>query len=781
MDEYVVQLLVQRIGALNAALDNFDNETFRIVKAEESRILAIPDDDLRNAEMNRILDGRRTEKISLNVKLQEHMNILQDEANFRTKLASQRGMIQAHEQVYSQIVSLEGMLATPGLSAEMQNEIKAQIDTLLYERDLGIDAPSSEKNKEAKRQENIDKLSKKIEGLYVGLNSIYGNVNEEIFGEDIKNLAEYQEKLDKQRSLSLSEKKEKIGNYKLLEDGVKRLDKELKADKELLEKNKELEEKKKKLELQKKKIASMGDPQKEYDDIASKTPIDNKALMKAKDKLDNFKRISAENATLESEISTLEAELSSLLALKDIIQSLFTKLGIKDEKGNDYEFRLTDVSGALETVKNHRREQGLDSAYMKKQKAMANSTLEKYGITAPKTLPKKFDYVEVLNQQRKAIEDRRKSYRVQPGWEDKSVKGIDLKKEESKVEPKAASSTESKSESKVAPAVTTKGTPGVAPKAPSVGIPSGAPASAPGASSQSVPASGMTPSVASKAESKAASGRADMASDRIPETYVPIHTSAEEHDIDDKLLPQRASVIIDRAESSDRNMAALVSDPDSRKIEGGYLYRIIDDGKNITRVKEDIEYYTIRTDKKLEDEIKNMSDGIRNLSRQEKRNLLSGLDKEDDVYKMLASNNPIARYNARKNYISSMNEVPNANLEMLLALKSAVIPEKDINGLNERIRCLERSKGNIYNCGYSDLDEAVVCKTKKGIFGRTKNQYSINKSIYEEAEKVKEAKRGLDDILNEWRAPKDKDTRVIRRTPSRDKASKGKGKDEMDK
>ena len=750
MDERIALELSKRIADIDQKLDNYEKSLARMIN---ERLAA---GSITNEEAQVLLDDMAIKKIELNIQKQEYMDILTEGANFNIQSKNQLVQIRFHERIYSQIENLENMLATPGIDDDTKKRIEEQIDTLLYQRGLDFKEPKTDKEKDKMRVENADKLAKKIENLYVGMNSIYGNINEEIFDEDISTLRGYQEKLERRKAIGgMAEIKSKLSDYKSIESQINQLNEQLAANNgELSKKMKELEEKKKKLEEQKNTLSKMGNPQKEYDAIIAKTPVDNKALMKAKDKLDKFNALKADNIAIEADIASLETDLAGIFSLRDAIQSLFESLGIKDEKGNNYKFDVKKSSEALETAHKSKIDNGLDNTYMRNQKTLANDIMQKYGITVPNRLPKNYNFVDELKNQRDAIEARKRSSRIQPGWEDVATKGMSMKG----TDPKASSKADSKADPKV--------TPKVDPKA----APKSAPASTPTPSKTSAPFSPATPAkptagVAHDMPADSGTSREGAAgTSTIPYTYVPIHTSDEVEEAGENVLPKRGTTIIDRAESSVRNMAEYIADPDSRKIEGGFVYRVMDDGTNVAKVKEDLEYYLDGTDRKLEDVIKDISNSVRDLSSKDRRDLLASLNKQDDAYKMLASRNPITRYTARKNFISDLNDSPARNVEMLLALKSSVIPE-------EQIRCLEKTKGNIYEYGSSDLKKAIRYKERNGLFGK-KYEYKLNSDNYKDADDNKNTNSELDKLLEEYRNSAKVKTRDIRKGPS--KSSKGK-------
>ena len=759
MSEEARQLLIQKIGKLNTKLDEFDQRTAELIQEAYDRLKNQPE-EVMNAEIQRLSDERRMMKIINKVEVQKYMKILENEANMRKRedqakdqIVQQLSIIKKYERVYSHITTLEGLLSTPNLSDEMRKDIESQIDTLLYERGLNIEKPASDKEKDKKRTENIDGLAKKIEGLYVGLNSIYGNINEDIFKEDMAVLKNYQEKLDRRKGVKI---KETLKDYSSLVNHVKEAEGILKKDPDLMKKVKELEDKKRLLEVQKRKVADMGDPQKEYDDILKKKPVndkDKKAAEAAKEKLNRFKKLNAQNEKLESEISALEGETAALKDIGDIIRGLLIKLGIKDEKGDPYQFEFSNTLKALDTIQNNKRNQGLDQSYMRGQRAVVNQILEKYDIVVPPAkLPKNYSYVEALNQQRAALEARKKrlSRLVQPGWEEAGTKKINLEKEEEKTVPPV----EPKNEPKVGPRNEPKAEPKPGTKSAQSVTPEAAPALPVG-----------TPSQTETARIKP--------TDDISDTYVPIHIPNEEKGQDGVQLPKRETQedIGEPIESCDRNLSRVIDDPDSRKIEGGYLYRVIDNGQTIIRKKEDIEYYAIGTDKKLENEIKKIGEELGNLPREKRKELLNSLGKDSVAYQMLAAKNPITRYAARKSFISEMNQEEHANLEMLLTLKASVKPE-------EKVDCLKRMKGNIFQYGFSDLKDVVKCEPKKGIFGNRKNQYTMKEEAYQDNRKYQEAQRELEEAIRQF--DYSKDDRNIRRGPSQDRVSRDKAsKDKM--
>ena len=254
MDERIALELSKRIGDIDQKLDNYDKTLARMINER------LANGSLTNEEAQILLDDMAIKKIKLNIEKQEYMDILTEGANFNSQLKNQLVQIRFHERIYSQIENLENMLATPGIDDDTKKRIENQIDTLLYQRGLDFKEPKTDKEKDKMRVENADKLAKKIENLYVGMNSIYGNINEEIYNEDINNLKSYQEKLERRKAIGgMAEIKSKLSDYKSIDSQIKQLNDQLAAnDGELSKKMKELEEKKKKLEEQKKKLLAMG-------------------------------------------------------------------------------------------------------------------------------------------------------------------------------------------------------------------------------------------------------------------------------------------------------------------------------------------------------------------------------------------------------------------------------------------------------------------------------------------------------------------------------------------
>lgn len=325
-------------------------------------------------------------RLKMQKELEDLKAVVAFEIDFANELIENETSQTKYQEAFQRIQEqLEILSPEAGYSAELIEQAKNAIDDIMY-GELGI---VDDKDRDDERNANIELVKSRMANLEVRKNTIYGNINEDVFAEDLKKMQE----LDKAYGVT---------SEGMLENLQKKEDEKALCD-ELLRLMVEYETEHRNIEAERKN---------RFSELEKFKELYNNAVEE-----EDKKRLSEEIKALEGDIGFSMKRLEELNnGIGAQIETIRKQLKLEPGKVKEHRDKLAkEVESGYQKYWDGIENKNESSELSDKKEKILQEMKEKYGEMDPSKFG---SYAEMLEAQRKIIEARKRSYHIQEGWEE---------------------------------------------------------------------------------------------------------------------------------------------------------------------------------------------------------------------------------------------------------------------------------------------------------------------------------------------------------------------------
>lgn len=741
-----IQEIEEKIRKIRELLRQHSRETTAISAQMERN--GASDEELR-----RFHDERNVEASIIYAEREKLYGIITDEENFRKDRDNALDNIEKYRIAISRIEELQSYINNPSVSDTTKAQLYDGVRLILEDlNEEGLIEDSSN------IEDTLGQLRKELNRATITLNSVYGNIDRSEFDADMKKLQELQEHSNDAQTIEAN--KDRVNNLISKLSAVnldeKRKEEAKNQNESLIAKNKELEELKKEIEAKDATVKSLEeerrklqqerktidqeidetrnllvksrknkdkteDDEKQYNELSE---TQKKNLAKREEINKRLNEIGEENkkgqttkagllekarmeradlnikaTEIKNNISQILKNLLHIFNIEEQELNYLNGLDLKDNDGNSIEFKY-DLSNIdlLISALSQENEKNAHKTVSKSVNEEALEILAKWGASLRGN-----DYVAALKAREEEIKGNKRPWHVQIGFENTRPVGAEKEPSARPEKSNAAPEPGKAPEQKPAPGPKPTPEPGkVSEPKPAPGpkpTPEPGPASEPKPAPEPRPVSEPRPTSGPRPAPEQKPTPGPRPSPEPVQPSAPSEFEEMDNASQDVIIRDGNSLEVVQRYSGEFTLEDVANQERGKKIEQGKFYRYVQDKNgDIAYIKEDIQPYLKNTRKQLKQELKKSEKLYRNAPEMK---LNSRYDKESSAYKAIASKNPISRWMARADVLRQVKKGSIGEIEMLLALKSAVSP-------GEAMRVMEKAGGNQYEKGKSDLAYTLV-------------------------------------------------------------------------